>query len=165
MVIYGWAAAALGVWISLHLRSTWRAQFLTMACLLLMNVFGQGVLNMLSRFGYAPQLWPGFTPYEISKLVLDTRFLELLREEHWPRSWLVSSMNDSPAWQTIFSVASWLAYASLAVVLTWQSLGRFEIVAGRARRPTTAPPFDPTEPKDRAAVPASDQHQVATAIA
>ena len=58
MGIYAWAAAALGLWISLHLRTTWRAQFLTMASLLLINVFGQGVLNMLSRFGFAPQLWP-----------------------------------------------------------------------------------------------------------
>ena len=70
MGVYAWAAAALGLWISLQLRSTWRSQFLTMACLLLINVFGQGVLNMLSRFGFAPQLWPGFTPYEIYKLLL-----------------------------------------------------------------------------------------------
>ena len=74
MVVYASAAAALGIWISVQLRSTWRAQFLTMASLLLINVFGQGLLNMLSRFGYAPQLWPGFTPYEISKLVSGSAF-------------------------------------------------------------------------------------------
>ena len=78
MAVYACAAAALGLWISLQLRSTWRAQFLTMACLLLINVLGQGMLNMLSRFGFAPQLWPGFTPYEIAKLVLDPQFLEYL---------------------------------------------------------------------------------------
>ena len=79
MGIYAWAAAALGLSISLQLRSTWRAQFLTMACLLLINVFGQGVLNLLSRFGFAPQLWPGFSPYEISKLLLDSQYIEHLR--------------------------------------------------------------------------------------
>ena len=41
-------AAALGVWISIQLRLTWRAQFLTIALLLLVNVSGQGVLNMLA---------------------------------------------------------------------------------------------------------------------
>jgi ABC-type transport system involved in multi-copper enzyme maturation permease subunit len=165
MVIYGCAAAALGVWISLHLRTTWRAQFLTMACLLLINVFGQGVLNMLSRFGYAPQLWPGFTPYEVSKLILDAQFIERLSTSDWPRSWRVTDMNDSPAWQTIFSGASLLAYASLAFLLTWHTLQRFEIVAGRARRPTTPLPFDLKDSKDQTACPASNQHQVADAIA
>jgi hypothetical protein len=56
MCIYAWAAAALGVSISIELCSTWRAQFLTMASMLLINIFGQGLLNMLSRFGFAPQL-------------------------------------------------------------------------------------------------------------
>jgi hypothetical protein len=165
MAIYGWAAAALGVWISLQLRSTWRAQFLTMACLLLINVFGQGVLNMLSRLGFAPQLWPGFTPYEISKLMLDTTFIERLSKAQWPRFWWLSTVDDGLAWQTIFSIASLLAYAALATLLTWHTLRRFEIVAGRARRSTTPPPFVPTDPKDQPATPASNQHQVADAIA
>ena len=78
LAVYGWFAAALGVWISLQLRSTWRAQFLTIASLLLINVTGQGVLNALSRFGFAPQVWPGFTPYEISKLLLDPQFIQRL---------------------------------------------------------------------------------------
>jgi hypothetical protein len=46
-----------------------------MTCLRLINVFGQGVLNILSRFGFAPQLWPGFSPYEMSKLLLDFLWL------------------------------------------------------------------------------------------
>ena len=96
---------ALGLSISLHLRSTWRAQFLTMACLLLINVFGQGVLNLLSRFGFAPQLWPGFSPYEISKLLLDSQYIEHLRVTEWPYSWRVSAMDDGLAWRTIFSIA------------------------------------------------------------
>ena len=140
MVVYASAAAALGIWISVQLRSTWRSQFLTMASLLLINVFGQGLLNMLSRFGYAPQLWPGFTPYEISKLVLDTHFIDRLKESKWPSSWWVSSMDDGLVWQTIFSVGSVLAYAALAALLVWHTLHRFEIVAGRARRASLPPP-------------------------
>ena len=159
MLIYGSVTAALGVWLSLQLRSTWRAQFLTMACLLLINVSGQGVLNMLARFGYAPQLWPGFTPYEISKLLLNTQFIERLTVVQWPRSWWVSAMDDGLAWQTIFSVVSLLAYSALAAVLVWHTFHRFEIVAGRARRSTAPPPDDP------AAISTSKQPQVASAIA
>ena len=165
MAIYAWATAALGVWISLQLRSTWRAQFLTMACLLLINVVGQGVLNMLSRFGFAPQLWPGFTPHEISKLMPDTQFIERLFKVEWPRFWWVSNVDDGLAWQTIFSIVSLLAYAALATFLTWHTFRRFEIVAGRARRSTTPPPFDLTDRKDQTATPASKQHQVVDAIA
>ncbi len=71
LVVYGWFAAALGIWISIQLRSTWRAQFLTISLLLLVNLIGQGVINMLAPRGFAPLDWPGFTPYEVSKLVMD----------------------------------------------------------------------------------------------
>jgi ABC-type transport system involved in multi-copper enzyme maturation permease subunit len=144
LVIYASIAAALGLWISLQLRSTWRAQFLTVACLLLINVLGQGMLNMLSKFGYAPQLWPGFTPYETSKLVLDSHFSEDLSNTHWPSSWSVSSMDNSLFWHIFFSVLSMLAYSALSAILIWHILHRFEIVAGRARRATTQPPNPPT---------------------
>ena len=162
MAVYGWTAAALGVWISLQLRSTWRAQFLTMACLLLINVLGQGILNMLARYGFAPQIWPGFTPHEISKLILDTQFIEHLSVAHWPRSWWVADMDNGPAWQAIFSVVSLSAYAALATLLTWHTLRRFETVAGRARRSTTP---TPTDAKEQIAVPTSNQHQVVDANA
>ena len=48
LAVYGWFAAALGLWISLQLRSTWRAQFLTIAVLLLVNIAGQGIINTLA---------------------------------------------------------------------------------------------------------------------
>jgi ABC-type transport system involved in multi-copper enzyme maturation permease subunit len=140
MGVYACAAAALGLWISLQLRTTWRAQFLTMASLLLINVLGQGVLNMLSKFGWAPQLWPGFTPYEVSKLVLHSQFIEHFSNIQWPHSWSVSAMDDGVAWQTIFSVASLLTYSAFAALLIWHTLHRFEIVAGRARRSTSFSP-------------------------
>jgi hypothetical protein len=140
MGIYACATAALGLLISLHLRSTWRAQFLTMASLLLINVFGQGLLNLLSKFGFAPQLWPGFSPYEISKLLLDSQYIERLRVTEWPYSWRVSAMDDGLAWRTIFSIASLAAYTIMAALLLWYTLHRFEIVVGRARRSTTPPP-------------------------
>ncbi len=134
LAVYGWFAAALGVWISLQLRSTWRAQFLTIASLILLNVSGQGILNALSQIGFAPQVWPGFTPYEISKLFLDPSIIRHLTEESWPTVWRLSSVDNGFAWLTIFSVASLLGYASLASLLTWLALRRFEVVAGRARR-------------------------------
>jgi ABC-type transport system involved in multi-copper enzyme maturation permease subunit len=165
MVVYAFAAAALGIWISIQLRSTWRSQFLTMACLLLINVFGQGLLNMLSRFGYAPQLWPGFTPYEISKLLLDKHFIDRLAESKWPSSWWVSSMDDGLVWQTIFSVGSVLAYVTLAALLVWHTLHRFEIVAGRAQRASLPPPSSLKLPDPKTGTPATAQPEVAGARA
>jgi ABC-type transport system involved in multi-copper enzyme maturation permease subunit len=154
MGIYACAAAALGLSISLHLRSTWRAQFLTMASLLLINVFGQGVLNLLSRFGFAPQLWPGFSPYEISKLLLDSQYIEHLLVTEWPYSWRVSAMDDGLAWRTIFSITSLVAYTTMTAFLLWYALHRFEVVVGRARRSTTPPPPTPN------AIPASKEPQL-----
>jgi hypothetical protein len=142
MGIYASAAAALGLWVSLQLRSTWRAQFLTMGCLLLVNVLGQGILNMFARFGYAALLWPGFTPFEISKLILHFQFVKSLLDTQWPRSWSISSIDDGLAWQTLSSIASMLAYSVLLVLLLWHTLHQFDIVAGRARR-STLPPLKP----------------------
>ena len=164
-VIYAYAAAALGVWFSLHLRATWRAQFLTMASLLLINVFGQGVLNMLSRLGFAPQIWPGFTPGEISKLILEVDFFERLRIAQWPQYWNVRSIDDGIAWRTIFSVASLVAYAALATLLLWHTLKRFEIVAGRARRSTDLQPPAPPSSGDPAAASADKERNAVGAIA
>ncbi|MFI5455420.1 MAG: ABC transporter permease subunit [Isosphaerales bacterium] len=145
--VYGWFAAALGVWISLQLRSTWRAQFLTITTLLLINVAGQGILNVLCRFGWAPQVWPGFTPYEISKLLPDLQFFQQLSSASWPRSWWVSDIDNGLAWQTIATVLSVLGYAALATLLTWQTLRRFEVVAGRARWSRETQPAAPAHGK------------------
>ena len=60
--VYGWFAAALGVWISLQLRSTWRAQFLTIASLLLINVTGQGVLNSFAHVSLCTSALAWFYP-------------------------------------------------------------------------------------------------------
>jgi hypothetical protein len=144
LAIYGWFAAAFGVWVSLHLRSTWRAQFFTIACLILCNVVGQGVINLTSRYGYGPQVWPGFTPYEICKLVLEPQFLQRLTAASWLPFWGVWTIDDGLPWLTRFSVASAIGYATLASLLTWLAFRRFEVVAGRARRPRkTQPPFPP----------------------
>jgi ABC-type transport system involved in multi-copper enzyme maturation permease subunit len=132
--VYGWFAAALGVWISLQLRSTWRAQFLTIAGLILVNVSGQCILNTISRFGYAPQVWPGFTPYEISKLFFEPDMIRRLTKISWPTFLEISSVDNGLAWLTIFSVMSLLGYAAFASLLTWHALRRFDVVAGRARR-------------------------------
>ncbi len=148
LAVYGWFAAALGIWISIQLRSTWRAQFLTIAALLLVNVSGQGIINMLSIRGFAPQLWPGFTPYEVGKLVMSTDILQRLSQASWPHLWRFWALDDGLGWLTIFSVISLMAFAVLAAFLTWDALRRFEIVAGRARRAKLSP-SDPAKDKDR----------------
>jgi ABC-type transport system involved in multi-copper enzyme maturation permease subunit len=134
LLVYGWFAAALGVWVSIQLRSTWRAQFLTIAGLLLVNVSGQGIINMLSPQGFAPQLWPGFTPYEVSKLIVSPDIPSRLSRTNWPRFWRLWDVDDDLGWVATFSIMSLLIYTSLAAFLTWDALRRFEIVAGRARR-------------------------------
>jgi ABC-type transport system involved in multi-copper enzyme maturation permease subunit len=138
LAVYGWFAAALGVWISLLLRSTWRAQFLTIALLLLVNVAGQGTVNMLAPHGFAPQDWPGFTPYEVDKLVMEPGIVQTLQAAQWPRFWRLWDIDDGPGWLATFSVMSLVGYAVLAALLTRDALQRFEIVAGRARRGAAA---------------------------
>ena len=134
LAIYGWFAAALGVWISVQLRSTWRAQFLTIAAMLLVNVIGQGIINMFSIRGFVPQLWAGFTPYEVAKLIMDTQFPAELAVASWPRRWSIWELDDGLACLTILSVISLFGYAALAFFLTRDALRRFEFAAGRARR-------------------------------
>jgi ABC-type transport system involved in multi-copper enzyme maturation permease subunit len=135
LVAFGWFAAALGVWVSIQLRSTWRAQFLTISGLLLINLAGQGIINTASRRGYAPLIWPGFTPYEISKLVFDPYYFGRLADLPWPQLWRIRDLDDGPAWLAVLSLASLAGYPTLAALLTWDSLRRFPIAAGRARRP------------------------------
>ena len=142
-----------GIWVSIQLRSTSRPQFLTISSLLLINILGQGIANVLSRRGFAPMLWPGFTPYEISKLVFDRDFFQRLADVHWPNVWRVRDIDDGPGWQAIFSILSLVGYPMLAAALTWDSLRRFEIVAGRARRrrqphPASAPGDPVGSPKE-----------------
>jgi ABC-type transport system involved in multi-copper enzyme maturation permease subunit len=132
--VYVWFAAALGVWISIQLRSTWRAQFLTIALLLLINVMGQGVINMLVPRGFAPQVWPGFTPYEIAKLVMEPPFFERFRFGIRPQFWRLWEVDDGPNWLATLGVMSLVGYASLAATLVWHAIRSFEAVAGRARR-------------------------------
>jgi ABC-type transport system involved in multi-copper enzyme maturation permease subunit len=131
LAVYGWFAAALGVWISLQLRSTWRAQFLTISGLLLINLTGQAILSNV-QYG-TPMLWPGFTPYEISKTLLEPSIR---------REWLnlaqsriqLTAIDDGPVWMLIFGLLSLVCYLAGAVALTLLSLSKFEAVAGRARR-------------------------------
>jgi hypothetical protein len=140
--VYGWFAAALGVWFSLQLRSTWRAQFLTVAGLIFVNVLGQGFLNALWKFGLAPQVWPGFTPREISQILFAPEIANRLANTSWPISWWFSAIDDGLAWQTILSALSVLGYTGFAALLTWNALRRFEGVAGRARRARLVAPPD-----------------------
>jgi ABC-type transport system involved in multi-copper enzyme maturation permease subunit len=146
LAVYGWFAASLGTWISLQLKSTWRAQFLTVSGLLLVNISGQALLSNLQR--WAPMLFPGFTPYEIGKTLLDMNF-----RQHWAasaREWSRGSwtVEYGPKWLILFGILSLLGYLTGAILLTFLVLRRFEAVAGRpthkAKRPL--PAFDPLAP-------------------
>ena len=132
LLVYGWFAAAIGVWGSIHLRSTWRAQFLTIAGLPLVNVLGQGILKLLTPHGFAPQLWPGFTSYEVGKLIMSPDIVHRLSRTNWPRFWGIWDLDDGLGWLTIFSILSLSVYTGLGLFLTWDVLRRLEIAAGRA---------------------------------
>jgi ABC-type transport system involved in multi-copper enzyme maturation permease subunit len=129
LVVFGWFAVALGTWISLQLKSTWRAQFLTVACLLLTNISGQAILSNVQR--WAPLLWPGFTPYEISKTILAPNFRREWSAESRPSSLISSYVEDTPFWHVSFSILSLVGYGTGALGLTLVSLRAFETVAGR----------------------------------
>ena len=131
LLIYGWFAAALGIWISLQLRSTWRAQFLTIAGLLLLNLTGQAILSNVQR--WAPLLWPGFTPYEVSKTLLSVNFQQEWAANRRPGYLVAWSVDDSLPWLILLGVLSLAIYLVGALTLTIFSLTRFDAVAGRAR--------------------------------
>ena len=131
LLIYGWFAAALGIWISLQLRLTWRAQFLTVAGLLLLNLSGQAILSNVKR--WAPLLWPGFTPYEISKTLLSVNFQQEWAADRRPWSLVSWTIDDSPIWFIFLGALSLAIYLIGAITLTIFSLARFNAVAGRAR--------------------------------
>jgi hypothetical protein len=133
LAVYGWFAAALGVCISLQLRSTWRAQFLTTSVLLLINLIGQAILSNVNR--WAPLMWPGFTPYEISKTLLSSHFLREWAYEFSSARGQFPVMDYGPLWSTVIATWSLLAYLGASIGLTLLAYHHFDRVAGRARRP------------------------------
>jgi hypothetical protein len=72
--------------------------------------------------------------YEINKLFLEPDVIRHLTKVSWPTFWGIRSVDNGLAWLTILTVMSLLGYASLASLLAWHALGRFDVVAGRARR-------------------------------
>ena len=136
-----------------------------MACLLLINVFGQGVLNMLSRFGFAPQIWPGFTParnQQTDHWMLDS-FERLCGRPLAPVTGGLRTSTTAPPGRPSSAWSSLSAYAALATLLTWHTLHRFEIVAGTGSPLHT--PHHPLDANEQIAVPTSNQHQVVDANA
>jgi ABC-type transport system involved in multi-copper enzyme maturation permease subunit len=131
LAVYGWFAAALGIWISLHLKSTWRAQFLTISGLLLVNITGQAVLSNVKR--WAPMLWPGFTPYEISKTIFEQTFPKVLFDQAKTWSLYIPEIDSGPVWMVIMSFIGLSSYFLAAIALTLLALSKFEAAAGRAR--------------------------------
>jgi hypothetical protein len=131
--VYGWFAAALGVSVSLQLRSTWRAQFLTTSLLLLINLIGQAILSNVNR--WAPLMWVGFTPYEISKTLLSPHFAREWTEYFNSPRQPLPEMDYGPVWYAIFTTVSLVGYLAGATGLTTLACHLFDRVAGRARRP------------------------------
>ena len=157
---FAWFAAALGVWVSLNLRSTWRAQFLTLAVLLLVNLVGQAALFTVNIYGSV--VWPGFMPAEAGRAVFGPDFYRIWKVyasqtsayTFWPQN-----IDYRPQWAVVLLAASTALYASLAALLTWAGLAQFHSVAGRASRPRK--PHAAAEPASAPAdTPAADYAEI-----
>ena len=78
-------------------------------------------------------MWPGFTPYEISKTLLTANFQQEWAAYHRPGYSVAWTVDDSPPWLILLGVLSLVVYFVGALTLTIFSLTRFQAVAGRAR--------------------------------
>jgi hypothetical protein len=128
-------AAVFGVLVSLQFRSTWRAQFMTLAGLLLLNLMGQAVLNFwLSE---SVLVWPGFMPAHVGASLFPPDYPARLAEG--AKTFLgqrlsVNSLDWRPFWATVMNGLAVLGYGALTALLAWTALWSFERVAGRPRR-------------------------------
>lgn len=128
-------AAAFGVLVSLQFRSTWRAQFMTIAGLLLLNLTGQAVLNMWRSD--ISLIWPGFMPVHVGAALFApdhfARFVEGAKT-FLNRPFSFDDLNWNPFWSTVLDVLAVLVYGALTALLAWGALWSFERAAGRPRR-------------------------------
>lgn len=156
-------SANLGLCLSLILPSTHRAQVLGVAILTLLNAGGQGLISSLSMLrptNYQPA--PAFFPFCMPAMIY--RALH----HRGPIAWFLqvsdyrgassygfrySHVLDTPGWHLAIVVLSVAGFVGGGYLLGRLALGRFEVVAGRPRRPTAAGPPRPT-PLERAADPA-----------
>jgi ABC-type transport system involved in multi-copper enzyme maturation permease subunit len=129
-------AAALGLWVSFQFRSTWRAQFLAVATLLLVNLIGQAVVGVFWPYD-PPATWPGFMAGHAATSVYGPGDLPQLLDEAWrgrsgsslPYPWRRSLYS-----RAVHDALAVVTYAALAAGLTWASLLAFDRVAGRPKR-------------------------------
>jgi hypothetical protein len=147
-LVFAWFTAALGVWVSLHLKSSWRAQFLTVSGLLLINLLGQTALNLL-RYP-APLVFPGFMPAQLGRVLFRPGFQESFAASRpWPGSFrsFIEDIDSGEFWTAVLAVLSLVIYSGLAAGLSWHALCLFEKAAGRPQRPKhPVPRSDQDEP-------------------
>jgi ABC-type transport system involved in multi-copper enzyme maturation permease subunit len=146
LAVFTWFAAALGVWVSMHLKSTGRAQFLTVAGLIFVNVAGQTVLNLWKW--PPPMVWPGFMAVDVSRALFEVDYLnELVATAPGDvLGYLALGQADWGAfWNTELIALSLTIDGTLAGLLTWAAVRRFSVAAGRGRR-SLRPPQTAGEP-------------------
>ena len=137
-VIFMTFAAVFGVCISMQLKSTWRAQFLTIALLFLLGMLGQTFLNLSRQ--YAPSVWPGFFPSDIARAIIEPDAIEYLRRGDYSwRDLRLGEIGGNDPWLVVFGVLSPLIYGSLACFLTVLAIRGYDRAAGRPRRSKREP--------------------------
>jgi ABC-type transport system involved in multi-copper enzyme maturation permease subunit len=137
MAIFAWFAVSLGTRISLAVNSTWRAQILSIGLMFLLNVSGQAILGVINW--QAGTIFPGFTPVQVSRMMVEPGFFNRLASSPWPRLHSLADIDTGPKWTVILSILSVVVYGTLAWQLTRSSLSAFEVAAGRAQRPREKP--------------------------
>jgi ABC-type transport system involved in multi-copper enzyme maturation permease subunit len=130
VAVHGAFVATLGIWISLHLKSTLRAQFLTVSVFILINLLGQVTLN-LHRYPI-PMIWPGFAPYDLSKSILPAGIFDILEAEANSWKFGIPAIDEGVVWTAVFLALSLAACAAGTVVMGILCHRKFDEVAGRA---------------------------------
>ena len=123
---------ALGVRFSLAVNSTWRAQILTIGLFFIANLLGQAILGVVNW--RAPMVFPGFTPVQVNRMLVEPYYFEGLARAPWPKLYDPRDIDDGPGWTVAISLLTLVAYGVGACLLWRGSLSAFEVAAGRARR-------------------------------
>lgn len=135
-VVFMTFAASFGIWISMSLKSTWRAQFLTVCLLFLIGMAGQTAINLARDF--APPIWPGFYPAEIGRSIVEPEAARrfLLNDFRWGDLRL-SEIGTNDLSMVVLGVLSPVIYGGLSVILLWFAVRGYDRAAGRPKRSKT----------------------------
>jgi hypothetical protein len=124
---------AVGTFFSLVFKSTYRAQLVTIAVLIMVNTLGQTALFWAQGTG-TPPIWPGLSPVMLSRGLMN--YVEF--DGLWVGAYShPSSLHqyDATLWAILrLDLMALLVYAAGFFLVSWAAYAEFEVAAGRPRR-------------------------------